>query len=112
MDSTWVVALSEHLEHYASNIGVNSPHLGLNLGLGVLAIAGVGVYLRAAGRPHHGPGPKGVPILGNLNDLPKQDDYLVYAEWAKKYGKFLAFLSFDSTDPLSFSPCVIGCARK
>lgn len=75
-------------------MGLNSHHFGLNLGLGALAIAGVGVYLRAAGRPHHGPGPKGVPILGNLNDLPKQDDYLVYAEWSKKYGMFLFFSRF------------------
>ncbi|PVG03918.1 cytochrome P450 [Serendipita vermifera] len=81
--------LSEHFEKYASNMGLKTSQFGLSLGLGALAFVGVGVYLRGAGRPNHGPGPKGVPILGNIGDLPKEDDYLVYAEWAKKYGDLI-----------------------
>jgi len=32
------------------------------------------------------PGPKGYPLIGNINDLPHKHAWLTYAEWAKKYG--------------------------
>ncbi|TFY81372.1 hypothetical protein EWM64_g2644 [Hericium alpestre] len=32
------------------------------------------------------PGPKGLPIIGNLFDLPRKDEYTVFGEWHKKYG--------------------------
>ena len=32
------------------------------------------------------PGPKGLPLLGNLFDMPKSDEYLKFSEWASKYG--------------------------
>ncbi|PVG03919.1 cytochrome P450, partial [Serendipita vermifera] len=89
MNLAWLDALLKHFEHYASSMGFETSQFGLSLGLGALAVVGVGAYLRGAGRPNRGPGPKGVPILGNIGDLPKQDDYLVYAEWAKKYGDLI-----------------------
>jgi hypothetical protein len=54
------------------------------------AATGFGMYvtsLSKKGRTPYGPGPKGVPILGNAADLPKTDDYKVYTQWAKKYGE-------------------------
>ena len=36
-----------------------------------------------AARP---PGPKGYPLIGNLFDLPKEKEWLTYADWGKKYG--------------------------
>jgi len=55
----------------------------------------VGVYLSSGKKNvQYGPGPKGVPILGNAADLPKTDDYKVYASWAKKYGPSRVFLAF------------------
>ena len=32
------------------------------------------------------PGPKGLPILGNIFDVPKTREWLVYHEWARQYG--------------------------
>ncbi|KAH7099893.1 cytochrome P450 [Auriculariales sp. MPI-PUGE-AT-0066] len=32
------------------------------------------------------PGPPGLPLVGNLLDMPNVTEWLVYAEWAKKYG--------------------------
>ncbi|KAH7099912.1 cytochrome P450 [Auriculariales sp. MPI-PUGE-AT-0066] len=32
------------------------------------------------------PGPRGLPVIGNLFDMPNAKEWLVYAEWAKKYG--------------------------
>lgn len=34
------------------------------------------------------PGPKKLPLLGNLFDLPKSHEWLKYAEWSKKFSGF------------------------
>lgn len=34
------------------------------------------------------PGPKGFPVIGNLLDMPKQREWVIYREWAKEYGTF------------------------
>jgi hypothetical protein len=33
------------------------------------------------------PGPKPLPLIGNLRDLPLRDGALVYNQWARKYGE-------------------------
>jgi hypothetical protein len=38
------------------------------------------------GRPI--PGPKGLPIIGNLLDVPTELEYQVFSRWQKKYGAF------------------------
>ena len=37
-------------------------------------------------RPSYPPGPKPLPIFGNYFDLPKERDWVTYANWAKEYG--------------------------
>lgn len=33
------------------------------------------------------PGPKGVPFLGNIYDVPAKEQWLTYARWSKEYGE-------------------------
>jgi hypothetical protein len=33
------------------------------------------------------PGPKPLPLVGNLFDLPYESPWLVYDQWAKEYGQ-------------------------
>ncbi|KAI0322765.1 cytochrome P450 [Amylostereum chailletii] len=35
------------------------------------------------------PGPKGLPIIGNLLDVPTADEYQVFSMWQKKYGDII-----------------------
>ena len=35
----------------------------------------------------YAPGPPSLPLIGNLFDTPTENDWLVYSEWAKKYGE-------------------------
>jgi hypothetical protein len=77
-----------HLELYASQVGLTPTQLGVSLGLGLFTLAGAGAYASShISQKNHGPGPKGVPILGNISDMPKDNDPRVYAEWSKKYGE-------------------------
>jgi hypothetical protein len=95
-------SIASTMATYSSHIGVSPSQLSAALGLGA-AFAGVYMYMNTLSTsPAHvgrGPGPKGIPILGNAADLPKKDDYKVYADWAKKYGTLASRnsdLLFDS----------------
>jgi hypothetical protein len=32
------------------------------------------------------PGPKGLPLVGNIRDMPQRDDWVTYANWSRQYG--------------------------
>ena len=57
-----------------------------------LCLAGVGLYFiqqmlsKKAPAPFP-PGPKGLPLVGNIADMPSVKPWLTFMEWAKKYGK-------------------------
>lgn len=38
----------------------------------------------------HPPGPPGLPLIGNLKDIPKHPAWLTYRGWSREYGKCLA----------------------
>lgn len=59
--------------------------LGL-LGAGALILH---AYLQSGKQPANGPlppGPKGLPVIGNLLQMPTDKDWLTYAEWGRQYG--------------------------
>ncbi|KAJ7923837.1 cytochrome P450, partial [Mycena leptocephala] len=43
------------------------------------------------------PGPKGLPILGNIYDLPKHSPWLAFAEMGKKWGDLISLTTFGKT---------------
>ena len=44
---------------------------------------------RSLNRQRLPPGPKGLPLLGNLWDVPAEYPWLTYAQWATTYGDIL-----------------------
>ncbi|RDB29742.1 hypothetical protein Hypma_013817 [Hypsizygus marmoreus] len=36
------------------------------------------------------PGPKGLPIIGNVSDMPSKREWITYAEWGRKWGGILS----------------------
>lgn len=73
--------------------------LQLGLGAALIAVYVINKILGAsknAGRPPLPPGPKGLPVVGNVNDLPKPGDFEAH-HWIKhkeRYGWF-SFLASD-----------------
>ncbi|KAF9468079.1 cytochrome P450 [Collybia nuda] len=65
----------------------------------VLTLIIVG-YRRLRIYPPHGtklpPGPKGLPIVGNVLDMPKETAWLTYANWATTYGEVVYVEVFGS----------------
>ena len=55
----------------------------LSFGFALCAIRG---YRRRKGL-HYPPGPRPLPIIGNLLDIPKESSWHIYTELSKKYGK-------------------------
>ena len=70
--------------------------------LGCLLVASI-IYFRKlkanAGNKHLPPGPKPVPVLGNVRDLQAKELWLPAMNWAKQYGEchfgILARRNFD-----------------
>lgn len=57
------------------------------------------------------PGPKGLPIIGNLWDMPPEHEWLTYSKWCKDYGALAvarrhgscAYYAFSDTNIISLN---------
>jgi len=68
----------------------------LHILLLVFLVAGylaIRIY-RRRGRPPYPPGPRPLPLVGNLFDIPKEFSWLSYAQLSKKHGDVLSFHVF------------------
>ncbi|KAF9247139.1 cytochrome P450 [Melanogaster broomeanus] len=65
-----------------------------------LCLAGVGLYFIKQVTTKRNPapfppGPKGLPLVGNLADMPSVKPWLTFTEWGQKYGKSPSFKCYD-----------------
>ena len=74
---------------YTSRQNCAMPQTESSILLGcLLAIAGSILYLRRTSRSKlpFPPGPKPLPLLGNVLDLPTSREYETYTRWGKEFG--------------------------
>jgi hypothetical protein len=65
--------------------GLGLAQLGLALVVCALSARYLRERARRAGRSLP-PGPRGLPFIGNVLELPHSEPWLKYAEWSKRYG--------------------------
>ena len=93
-----------HWQSQVAPSAVRSPPTGSMLSLitivDVLVLLSFGLALSAIRdlrrRKACPPGPRPLPIIGNLLDIPKESSWLAYAEFSKKYGEILSLASYRS----------------
>lgn len=70
--------------------------------LAVIAAAGLAIALvkRLSSRSNelpYPPGPKPLPFLGNIRDIPLVNPWITYTEWGRAYGQLYVYIVFDSS---------------
>ncbi|EKM56472.1 uncharacterized protein PHACADRAFT_207702 [Phanerochaete carnosa HHB-10118-sp] len=62
----------------------------LNTSLALIGILLVRALIaRSRQRAPYPPGPKGLPVVGNVTEMPTSHEWLKFAEWADKYGNII-----------------------
>ena len=57
--------------------------------LAILAVLVAALFWRSRRQRHRfPPGPKGLPIIGNILDMPTQNAWLTYKKWSREYGDY------------------------
>ena len=73
-----------------------------SIAAGIAAIIFVGLWIatrkKNGGLPYP-PGPKGLPLIGNVLDLNVKEPHVTYTKWAEQYGLHLLF-SWDARDTM------------
>ncbi|KAG9048565.1 hypothetical protein FS837_012506 [Tulasnella sp. UAMH 9824] len=64
-------------------LSTNAATLGAS---GLVLLYFLRKYWNNAARPPYPPGPRGLPMIGNLADMPQEKFALTYSKWGDKYG--------------------------
>jgi hypothetical protein len=61
----------------------------------VVALGGLAFLVARTSRRHlpYPPGPKRLPIVGNLFSMPSQEEWKVYKKWSEDYGQCMPVAS-------------------
>jgi hypothetical protein len=79
--------------------------------IGLAGVVLVLLWRKPANR--YPPGPKGLPVIGNLLDIPKEQPWVAYREWSHRYSTYglwrvcamsvLSLCRFGHSTPEAFS---------
>lgn len=66
-----------------------SPQKAFLLGAAFSALVAHQIWKRTKSQLPLPPGPKGLPVVGNLFQIPREEPWKVYKEWTKEYGDMI-----------------------
>lgn len=72
---------------------MSSPTMLAVIAATVLAIVLVKRLLSRSKELPYPPGPKPLPLLGNIRDIPLVSPWITYTEWGRTYGQFRSCIS-------------------
>jgi hypothetical protein len=76
------------------SVPLGSSLLFVDVALGIVGVVLLWHLLMKGGRasePPYPPGPRGLPLIGNILDMPAQKEWITFSKWGRDYG-----LSFRS----------------
>jgi len=68
--------------------------IAVNVSLVFVALSILNAVFRSIRRISLPPGPKGLPLVGNLLDMPVEREWLTFARWGEVWGSLFFFFSF------------------
>lgn len=71
---------------------MSSPTMLAAIVAAVLAIALVKRLSSLNKKLPYPPGPKPLPLLGNIRDIPPVSPWIAYTEWGRTYGQFRGYI--------------------
>ncbi|KAJ7664304.1 cytochrome P450 [Mycena rosella] len=78
-----------------------APFVSVELASSIAAVSALALYIsfRRDSRPVP-PGPRPLPVIGNLLNIPDREQWLVYQDWSRQYGSDVVHLNVFGTDIL------------
>jgi hypothetical protein len=76
------------------SLPLNSPAILLAVSFVGLTVWLYNIFVKKPNPAPFPPGPKGLPLLGNIADLPTSQPWDTFSKWGEIYGKF-----YSSTVP-------------
>lgn len=85
---------------------MDSTQLYVVVPVALASIALVGYVISKKSSLPRPPGPKGIPILGNIFDFPKEKEWLTYAKWGDEYGECSTKIEYEVLDSFQEESCL------
>ncbi|PPQ90628.1 hypothetical protein CVT25_006611 [Psilocybe cyanescens] len=91
--SSWELPFETLQHHFAKLVAMDTA---MKIIVSLAIIYGLRILVLRMRRPNYLPGPKRLPIIGNLLDMPESEGWVTYKQWKEQYGDAIYLEIFGS----------------